>query len=658
MKTKNLLAIVVLLMTVVQGFSQQRVMDSLQKRLAAAKTDTARIDLLIELAVAHLYTQPDTATWFCSLAIEAARKIKDYRREALALNRRGGAQFVKGNLADALKHWQTSLRIAQQINDVSLIARNWGNIGSIYSEIGSYDISLIYKTKSLHMFEAIGHQERICMQLNNIGGTYNYLKKYDSAEFFFNRALPIAQEHSKYLLPTIYSNLAEIALAKQQYAQAAAYHTQSLQLAQQLGNKREQSISYRIGASIDLATGLVNSARKKAMLAIQAAKEAQSKLELYRAYEVMSKVLFAARDYLQAYQAIDSAILYKDSVQSQTTKNALQIFEYERKQGEIALLKAQQAAEVASKERQQQWIVSVGLLGMVSLSVFSFFIYRSHKKEQRSAALLRQKNADLIHTQEQLQKKNNDITASIQYASRIQQAMLPPTERIAKVLPEHFIFFCPRDIVSGDFYWFSEQDDKCIIVAADCTGHGVPGALMSMIGSELLNQIINVQNITSPDIILQKLHSGISEALHQQESANRDGMDVALCTVDLHNRTLEYAGAMNPLYYVQNGVFHEIKADKRPIGGLPKNNAECRFQKHRILLTETPTTFYICSDGYQDQFGGKKGQKFMVKNFKNLLHEIANLPMEMQQQHLSKTFNQWKGNEPQVDDVLVIGFRI
>lgn len=416
MKKNCLIAIILFLMASTQGFSQQSAIDSLQKLLAAAKTDTTRIDLMIELAITSLYTTPDYAIRLCSSAAESAKKIKDYRREALALNRMGGAHFVKGNLADALNQWQTSLGIAQSINDASLIARNLGNIGSIYSEIGNYDMSLIYKVKSLNMFESIGHQERISMQLNNIGGTYNHLNQYDSAELFFKRALPIAMQHSRYLLSTIYSNLAEIALAKQQYTQAAAYHTQSLQLAQQYGNKREQSISYRVGASIDLATGLISNARKKATFAIQLAKDTQSKLELYRAYEIMSKILFAEQDYLHAYKAIDSAIAYKDSVQSQTTKNALQIFEYERKQGELARLQAQKNSELAQKKREQQWLLAAIAAILATATGVTLVVVRSRRKMARVNQLLQQKNEEVATQKLQLENIVQARTQEIKQA--------------------------------------------------------------------------------------------------------------------------------------------------------------------------------------------------------------------------------------------------
>lgn len=315
---------------------------------------------------------------------------------------------------------------------------------------------------------------------------------------------------------------------------------------------------------------------------------------------------------------------------------------------------------------------------------------------------LEEKNKQLIRYNEELeqkiaqrtaelQKKNEDLTDSINYAQRIQHAMLPFPERIAKSLAEFFILFKPKDIVSGDFYWFQDmsiesydfgvkndaledkrKENKIVIVCADCTGHGVPGAFMSMIGNELLNQIVNVHHITSPDLILNELHKGIRYALQQGETANRDGMDISVVTLTKHPNSsligfekIEYAGAMNPFYYVQDGQFYEIKADKMSIGGL-QSEEERIFKKHTIQLqqqtpnTKPQTVFYLCSDGFQDQFGGSEGRKFMVKKFREFLFSISHLPMDEQHQILDKTINEWmaEGNEKQVDDMLVMGIRI
>lgn len=295
------------------------------------------------------------------------------------------------------------------------------------------------------------------------------------------------------------------------------------------------------------------------------------------------------------------------------------------------------------------------------------------KVEERTRQLseaneeLNQVNEELSVTLDQLtiqknlvEQKNEDITASINYAKRIQKAFLPSRTLIKTHIPEHFVLFKPKDVVSGDFYWFEAKQDYLMMAAVDCTGHGVPGALMSMIGDSLLNEIVNVHKITTPNIILNELHDKVRTALKQKESENRDGMDLALCKVDLANRMLHFAGAKNPLYYFEQGELVVVKGDKVPIGGMQREMQRV-FTNHEIPLgAPNSKTFYIFSDGYQDQFGGLEKRKFLVSGLKNLLKQIHLLPMEDQKKLLADTIADWmdKGNQEQIDDILIIGFRI
>jgi serine phosphatase RsbU (regulator of sigma subunit) len=262
---------------------------------------------------------------------------------------------------------------------------------------------------------------------------------------------------------------------------------------------------------------------------------------------------------------------------------------------------------------------------------------------------------------EEIRKSNEKTTASINYARRIQSAMLPDRAAMQKALPDSLIFFRPRDIVSGDFYWFLDKDDKVFIAAIDCTGHGVPGAFMSMIGNEFLNEIVTLQDIESPELVLAELHKKVRKALKQADSDNRDGMDVSLCVIDRANQVLEFAGAKSPLIYLrQNDAgqpeVHHLKGDKNPIGGLQKE-AERVFTKHLVPL-DKPTSFYIFTDGFQDQFGGPEGRKFSIGQMKDLFLANYQMPMDRQRGLLRNTLTEWMGNEKQIDDILLLGFRV
>ncbi|MCS6967040.1 MAG: SpoIIE family protein phosphatase [Cytophagales bacterium] len=268
--------------------------------------------------------------------------------------------------------------------------------------------------------------------------------------------------------------------------------------------------------------------------------------------------------------------------------------------------------------------------------------------------------AELSEKQQQLQTKNEQIIDSIKYAKRIQQALLPPVEAIAEVLPESFVLFIPRDIVSGDFYWFAQKDNTTFLAVVDCTGHGVPGAMMSVMAHNLLHKIILYQNNKEPGRILEEMHIGVRELLNQEITNNRDGMEIALCAIDRTQGIMHFAGAGLPLCYVENGQLYVIKGERYSVGGNLSNipNQYLTFQQHSFSLNSVQRTFYIYSDGFQDQFGGSRNQKYMSKRFRNLLHALSFMPMSMQYERLQQEFVEWKGNEEQTDDVLVIGFKI
>ncbi|OJJ18538.1 hypothetical protein BKI52_23285 [marine bacterium AO1-C] len=257
-------------------------------------------------------------------------------------------------------------------------------------------------------------------------------------------------------------------------------------------------------------------------------------------------------------------------------------------------------------------------------------------------------------------EKNKNITDSIKYAKRIQEAILPDQAVLQNILPEHFILFKPRDIVSGDFYWFHQIDHRVVLAAVDCTGHGIPGAFMSMIGNICLKNIIKENPGIQANEVLNELHIQIRTLLKQDQTDNRDGMDMALVIIDQDQKKMEFSGAKNPLLYFQNGYVTKIKGDKTPIGSNWKRNQHERNFTNHVISLETPTTIYLYSDGYQDQFGGEHNEKFMSRQLIELLTEVHQKPFAEQAHIMDNTLAQWMvmGNEPQLDDILIIGAKI
>ncbi|MEZ4722249.1 MAG: SpoIIE family protein phosphatase [Flavobacteriales bacterium] len=282
------------------------------------------------------------------------------------------------------------------------------------------------------------------------------------------------------------------------------------------------------------------------------------------------------------------------------------------------------------------------------------------KVRERTAEVVRQKE-EIEKQSEQIAELYEQVKDSILYAKRIQEAILPSKMEIDNALKNSLVLFRPKDIVSGDFYWFTEKSDRAIIAAADCTGHGVPGALMSMIGSSLLNEIVNEKGIYKPSDILLALKHGVINALNKQNTAantgeqTKDGMDIAILSIPKKGNKIEYAGANNPFWMVRDGDIEEIRGDRQPVGFFG-DNLDTPYTNHEVEVRENDTV-YIFSDGYADQFGGPNGKKFKYSQFKQLLVDVNDKPMAQQKEILNSRIEEWMGDEEQIDDILVIGVR-
>ncbi len=327
-----------------------------------------------------------------------------------------------------------------------------------------------------------------------------------------------------------------------------------------------------------------------------------------------------------------------DSVRLLEKKNILNNLENE-------LIGAKKIIELQkSRISTQRQLLFVSVASLILLLGMMFIILRFNKQKKEVYI--------------QLKEKNKKITDSINYAKRIQESILPSEQEIKKLLPDSFIYFQPRDVVSGDFYWLSIIGKKIVIACIDCTGHGIPGAFMSLIGNTLLNEIVNEKEIVDPSKILKALHHGIVKSLHQEDKNNssKDGMEISLCVIDKETNTINYAGAMNPMYIVKGGDVLVVKPDINSIGGDGFKNNEVLFT-NQVVPIEKGMTIYMFTDGYMDQFGGTENKKYNVKNFQELLIHIQKMNMDEQKGEIEKAIQIWKGNQKQIDDMLVIGIR-
>ncbi|MCK9208430.1 MAG: SpoIIE family protein phosphatase [Salinivirgaceae bacterium] len=299
------------------------------------------------------------------------------------------------------------------------------------------------------------------------------------------------------------------------------------------------------------------------------------------------------------------------------------------------------------------WVAYFGFI----LAAFALIYLFVKQYTRYLRGVIREKTAEIRQQKDEIEKINEEITSSIKYAERIQKAIVPTYQKASEVLPEHFVLWRPRDIVSGDFWWMTQKNGLVVIVAADCTGHGVPGAFMSMLGVSFLNEIVNKNEITTANVILDDLRHHVKSTLKQtgKEGEAKDGMDLALIVLDIENQRIQYAGAYNPLYLIRQNELIEFKADRNPIGIFIK---EVDSFTNNLIEIQKGDTLYIFSDGFVDQFGGSDGRKFKSKQFKELLLAIQDRSMLEQEMILDKTIDEWRGEMAQVDDILVLGIRI
>jgi len=293
-------------------------------------------------------------------------------------------------------------------------------------------------------------------------------------------------------------------------------------------------------------------------------------------------------------------------------------------------------------------------------SLFLIYRYRTYHLRKSNKML---KERDSVSVQIELQKeqlalKNKNITDSISYAKRIQEALMPSEKSFKKILPESFVYHQPKDIVSGDFFWVSERGNKIYVAAVDCTGHGVPGAFMSIIGFELFRNITHSRGVEDPSQILNILNREFESVFKDVESFNfKHGMDIAFCVIDKVSRILEFSGAVNPIYLIRDNKITEIRGSRFSVGLDDNYEDDAQTFENKQIILQEDDMIYLFSDGYADQFGGEEGKKFKYRRFRHLLLTIYEYPMEEQRISLEKHINQWKGNLEQVDDILVIGFR-
>jgi serine phosphatase RsbU (regulator of sigma subunit) len=668
------------------------------KRLSGTMADTARVNLLNKIANRLDDVRDTTEVRYAKQALTLAQQINYTYGEATAHLMLGFAEENHSNFPGAIQQHQKALALYESIGEKTGQAKALGNMANNEYHLGDYSAAAGHALKSLRLYEEVHYPSGIygmslalgniflqqknfdgarqeyrraldvsrasftkdqlyeARALANLGNVFSMKQEYDSAAFYYVHADTVFERQmprSSYEVAVCSNNLGSVRQAQKLFSEADFLYRRSLRLRRIMGDSAGVASVYDNLGGLANDQGKTDSSLYYYRSALQLAYINQSKSQRLTCYEGLAETFANPKlaRFDSAYYYLDRARTLADTVNGEESVNVVNQlkarYDAEKQQHAIDLLESQRLTDKANSARNVA-LLSIGILAL--LAITGVMVYR-YRVKQRAADTLERKNLEIT-----LQKK--EITDSINYAKRIQESILPPDHTVRKLLPTSFIFYEPKDIVSGDFYWIEELDGKIIFAAVDCTGHGVPGALMSVVGFNLLNQAVNERHLTKPSDILQHLDYGVNKLLRQSDADNtvKDGMDLALCTLDLNTRIIQYAGVFNPLYIIHKGELREIKADKFPIG-LNVDGKVDDYTNHTIQL-EAGDMIYIFSDGYADQFGGPTGKKYKYNQLRQFLLSVHMHSPEEQRRLISEQFHSWKGRYEQIDDVLVIGVKL
>ncbi len=644
---------------------------------------------LMNMGVIYLNTyRLDEALKFFNKSLKIKQDIVDKPGESKVLYRVGNVYYEQKDFAKAAEYFEKSLEIDKTLKNDKDIAASFNNLGVMYYQLRNYQKAMEYYEKAYKMDEKSGYEKEMSIALNNMGNINFDWSKYKEALDFYEKSLNLKEkiDYQKGIAISLF-NIGNVYQKLNNASKAKDYYTKSIKISK---NKNFNDLLY----SVYIALSDLYNLQKDCQASYDSYKNAVN----YKAFAPVS----VGRQFSEMHFKFEAESLRK------TEEITMLKEEVARQKLYAQTIRIKKELEITEKNAElsrieadmnfQRLLKYTFFIGFFLVLILAAVLYRGYKQKKKQRDEIEKKNQALEHANFEISEKNEElnqqkeeitsqrdeieaqrdqiilqkqeITDSIYYAQYIQKALMRPEEGIMSMLPENFILFLPRNIVSGDFYWMGKKGDNIIVIAADCTGHGVPGAFMSMLGIALLNEIVSRMPDPEPGAILpaneilNQLRDNVIKSLHQtgKEGESKDGMDVALCVINKNIGKLNFAGAFNPLYHVPSSmaasshgtIVHEIKGDRMPIGIFISENIP--FKNHELKI-EKGDTVYIFSDGFADQFGGPKCKKMSHAYFRQSLLDVQNLPMCEQKEKLLQVHNEWKGDNEQIDDILLIGLR-
>jgi serine phosphatase RsbU (regulator of sigma subunit) len=662
-KIKNIL-ILFFAFCICNSFAQneeQRI-EELKNEIKNGKDDTIKLKKMFKLA--RLYPLPEykEALQVLQNAFDLAVKMRSPKGQINALNGIADVNWNQTNYEKAFKYYYKAYRVSDSIHDERAVALCLYNLGWVACILQHNYKEDHYLYKSLQISQKLNDQGGLLRIYSALGNYYsekfNYLQQknyYDSAVYYTQKGIDIAKKNKSYTsLGAFFVTMGDLQFLAKDYRSANFYYT----------NARDNYKARNDSFNLVLIISKVAQSNSEIKANEQDIKTLNFALAYSRKNKIkdmevdilkfLSDVYYKNNKFKEGFDLYREYVDMKRDLDKKAYATSMTNLEnnYSLEKSEINVSQLKQANEIQELKNKKKSYFIFALTGFgVVVIVIAYLLFRQNKLKQQSNIQLQEQN-NII------KEKKQEIDHSIQYAKGIQLAILPEMKELNEQFKESFVLYKPKDVVSGDFYWFAKVEKDFYCLAADCTGHGVPGALMSIIGMDKIIQAIFEKKITEPNKILSYLNIQIKNVLkqHSDASIQKDGMDIAILKFDGTNSFVEYSGANRPLFLIRDKDIIEYKANKTAIAGFTPNDYE--FTTHKISLQKNDS-LYIFTDGYADQFGGPSGgKKVMTKKLKQMLISVTDMPAVEQKNTLESAFTEWKGDFEQTDDVLIVGVKI
>jgi len=664
MPKKSVLVIIFLLISFF-GVGQDSYTDSLLNILKKSKEDTNKVNLLNQISREFLNEADYIKTKvYATDAISLAKQLTFKKGEATANKTIGNLFFEQGDYSKAIEFYFNALKIYEEIKYKAGIAFIYTNIGNAYSGQKDNAKAIAFINQSIEGLEVLKMQKssQYFNALNTMGVIYENLKEYDKAiEVYFKCQIIADEINDLEATGIVYNNIGNMFKEKQNYDKALEYFFKSLKIREEIGDKYYIATTYNNIGSTYLVLKQYKEALNNCSKSLDLAKQVEALDLVVDAEFYLSSIYDHLNNKSEAFWHYKKYISARDSsndIQNSAAKIKKQAAsEFKAREEELNANHKKEQTKKDNELNRQKTIRYAFTIGFVLVLLLVFIVFRNLKQTRNKNQIIESQKKEVENKNHVIQEKQKEIVDSITYAQRIQKALLASDQLLNKNLPEYFVFFKPKDIVSGDFYWATLKENKFYLAVCDSTGHGVPGAFMSLLNISFLNQAINEKQINEPGLILNHVRENLINALKDDGSLDggSDGMDCVLCSFDFSNGILNYSAANNNFYIVRNNELLLNKADKMPVGKSP--NEKIAFSSHQVKLQKNDV-IYLLTDGYPDQFGGPKGKKFKYKQLEELLVANNDKRMISQKEILNKKFEEWLGNVEQVDDVLLIGIKV